>query len=881
MSRRRTREHPSVVWTSELVVELVRRLPAGSVGRSLTTRIRKFVGLSSKAQEAGLVEIVLDIEDQILAQPEVRLDRDRLRARVYQPFRHFLADPRFIPLDVSPRQRIRLFSHFLEQLVDDTPLVSASLNEVLPAIKNWLQPVGDGAEQTIRVNESAELPTDEAGWLNALLLMAAGILDDLRVKLGEEEAQERVLKALSGFPAPAKALDAYRAVRDMLPRWVTGDRSGRAPFTRTETSGPARPAEEGLEAPTMLEIADSLPDMAELDTEPLARFCAHDTPVIETAAQLWLKEVPEATEYYDRISQKRAPVAKADAVGAVGPVSRRSRSYEQDPSVFVKALLATGDPVWDWDLDRDRMYFSDEWMAVLGCSPEELGEAPDGWLKHVHPDDLDRLNGDFASHLCNLTPRFENEHRIRDGSGSYRWVLARGKAIRNDEGRVTRLVGALIDLTDRKVNDLLTGLPNRGFLMERLGHVFDEAQNDSAFAYAVLFVDLDHFKMLNDSLGHHVGDQLILALARRLQTCVQEEDTVVRVGGDEFVVLLGRVDRSADAARIADRIHQELRAPFYLGRHEVFASVSIGIALSSMGYTSPEELIRDADLAMYRAKAEGRARYEIFDVQMRQEAESRQKLYNDLLRAVERERFELYFQPIASVGSNEVVGFEALIRWLDTGRGLVPPEVFIPLAEETGLIVPIGRWVLNEACRHLREWSLKLETKPLWLSVNLSPRQFSRGELEQQLEEVIGRSGVDPERLKLEITESMIVHDHEYAGAVLGRLRDLGVQLCVDDFGTGYSSLAHLHRLPIDVLKVDRSFVSRMREDGTDCQIVETIIALAHNLGMKVVAEGVETAFQKTHLESLGCDFYQGYLLAKPMAAEKVHRFVAVGPKAG
>ena len=298
-----------------------------------------------------------------------------------------------------------------------------------------------------------------------------------------------------------------------------------------------------------------------------------------------------------------------------------------------------------------------------------------------------------------------------------------------------------------------------------------------------------------------------------------------------------------------------------------------------MGYDSPEELLRDADLAMYRAKAQGRARCEIFDHRMRQEAVSRQKLYNDLLRAVKRELFELHFQPVASIPEGEVVGFEALIRWRDTELGLVFPGEFIPLAEETGLVVSIGRWVLNEACRHLHEWSKKRETKQLWVSVNLSPRQFSRDGFEERLEEVINRSGVDPRRLKLEITESMIVDDHEHAGALLGRLRALGVQLCVDDFGTGYSSLAHLHHLPLDVLKVDRSFVSRMGADDGDGQIVETIITLAHNLGMKVVAEGVETSFQLSRLKSFGCDYYQGYSLARPMPPERVHGFVAFRAK--
>ena len=424
-------------------------------------------------------------------------------------------------------------------------------------------------------------------------------------------------------------------------------------------------------------------------------------------------------------------------------------------------------------------------------------------------------------------------------------------------------------------HDSLTGLPNRAMFTELLKAEIESSQRRGEHMFAVLFLDLDRFKNINDSLGHTHGDLLLVAFAERLERTLRPIDTLARFGGDEFAILLSGMSDATDAVRVAQRIQDELSLPFVLDKNSAFATASIGIALSSSGYDRPDDILRDADIAMYRAKENGKARYEVFDHGMHARAVSRLQLESDLSQAVERNEFCVYYQPIVSLQTGRLAGFEALVRWNHPRRGLVSPADFIPVAEETGLIVPIGEWVLNEACARVRQWQIDSPShRSLSLSVNLSARQVAQPDLLNRIKEALGNSKLNPHCLKLEITESVVMENAEAAAQMFKQLRLLGVQLSIDDFGTGYSSLSYLHRFPLNYLKIDRSFVSRLTTDN-DNAIVRTISTLARNLGMEVIAEGIETEEQFQQLKMLGCEYGQGYLFSRPVANESVAHLLA------
>jgi diguanylate cyclase (GGDEF)-like protein/PAS domain S-box-containing protein len=424
-------------------------------------------------------------------------------------------------------------------------------------------------------------------------------------------------------------------------------------------------------------------------------------------------------------------------------------------------------------------------------------------------------------------------------------------------------------------HDTLTGLPNRALFLDRLGRAMERAKRIEQGQFAVLFLDLDRFKLVNDSLGHTLGDQLLIATARRLELCLRSMDTVARQGGDEFAILIEDAEAVEAVARVADRIQSELALPFDLGGHRLFNSASIGIVLSATGYERPEEVLRDADVAMYRAKVGGKARYEVFDSAMRNRAIARLDLENDLRSAVERQEFRVFYQPIVSLDSSRISGFEALVRWQHPRRGLVSPAEFISVAEETGLIIPIGQWVLREACRQIHQWQAQFPTiLPLTISVNLSAKQFTQPDLKRQIEEILQETGLDASSLRLEITESVIMEDSEVATNMLSQLRTLGVQVLIDDFGTGYSSLSYLQQFPIDTLKIDRSFIGKMAAEGNGSEIVRTIMLLAREMGLQVVAEGVETSEQLAKLKAFGCDYAQGYFFCRPVEQQAAETFI-------
>jgi diguanylate cyclase (GGDEF)-like protein len=426
-------------------------------------------------------------------------------------------------------------------------------------------------------------------------------------------------------------------------------------------------------------------------------------------------------------------------------------------------------------------------------------------------------------------------------------------------------------------HDALTGLPNRALLTDHLKLAIERSKRRPEHLFAVLFLDLDRFKNINDSLGHTIGDQLLIAIARRVDGCLRPMDTVARLGGDEFAILLDGLEDFNAAIHVAQRVQDELMQPFNLNGYEVYTSASIGIALSTTGYEHPDNILRDADIAMYRAKDNGKARYEIFDKVMHTRAVALLKLENDLRRAIERQEFRVYYQPIISLETNQIAGFEALVRWEHPERGLVPPAEFIPLSEETGLITEIGQWVLKEACHQMRQWQIAYQ-RPLTVSVNLSGKQFIQPNLIEQIKTILRETDFDPHWLRLEITESVVMENAEAAATMLLQLRDIGVHLSIDDFGTGYSSLSYLHRFPVTTLKIDRSFIGRMGEGDENSEIVRTIMTLASNLGMEVVAEGIETEEQLALLCALKCEYGQGYLFSRPVTAEMAAAMIGERP---
>jgi diguanylate cyclase (GGDEF)-like protein/PAS domain S-box-containing protein len=484
--------------------------------------------------------------------------------------------------------------------------------------------------------------------------------------------------------------------------------------------------------------------------------------------------------------------------------------------------------------------------------------------------------------------RYELEITAKDGR---RVPLEISTRLIVKDGTPVGVQGIARDITERRhaderlrhiaFHDTLTGLPNRALFTEHLRLAVEAARREPARLFAVLFLDLNRFKVVNDSLGHTVGDQMLVALARRLEGCLRANDSVARLGGDEFAILLNGIDSPADATRVAERVQQELSQPFTLSGHEVFAAGSIGIALSTTGYLNEEDVLRDADTVMYRAKSRGKP-YEVFDSAMHARVVAQMRLENDLRRAVERREFRVFYQPIVSLTNGRITGFEALARWQHPARGLVSPDEFIPVAEETGLIVAVGQQVLEEACRRMSAWhKLSPLHAGLKLSVNLSGRQFAQPDLFECIERVVSATGVDPRCLQLEITESVVMENARTITAMIDELHELGIELAIDDFGTGYSSLAYLHRFPIQTLKIDRSFISRTGSDRADDEIVRTIILLARNMGKDVVAEGVETAEQLARLRELECAYGQGYVFARPQDAAATEKLLRKAVESG
>ncbi len=561
---------------------------------------------------------------------------------------------------------------------------------------------------------------------------------------------------------------------------------------------------------------------------------------------------------------------------------RAEEALRESEERYALAARGANDGLWDWDLTTNRMRFSPRWKAMLGWEEHEIGDDPEEWFRRIHPDDADRVRADVAAHLAEQTPHYEDEYRMLHHDGNYLWMQGRGIANRNAQGEAYRMAGSQTDITRGKVVDVLTGLPNRLLFLDRLARSLERARRRKDRTFAVIFLDLDGFKLINDNLGHLIGDQVLVAIAARLEATVRSTDsiarfgknhTIARLGGDEFTILLEEITSLTDVRGVADRIAADLAVPFSIGGQEAAPTASIGIALYNPSYRNPEEMLRDADIAMYSAKSHGKGRYEIFDAAMRANTLARLQLESELRRGIDRREFENYYQVIVSLKTGRILGFEALIRWRHATRGTIAPKEFIPVAEESGLIVPIGHWSLESACQQMRIWQARFrKDPPLVINANISPRYFLQPDLLQQCRAVLEETQLSNSSLTVEVTEKAMIADPEGSIRLMHRLKSLGIRISLDDFGTGYSSLSYLHRFPLDSVKIDRSFIARIMEDD---EMVRNILSLGRNLGLHVIAEGVETAEQAARLRELGCEYAQGFYFSVPVNAQEATDLLA------
>lgn len=558
-------------------------------------------------------------------------------------------------------------------------------------------------------------------------------------------------------------------------------------------------------------------------------------------------------------------------------IESRERALKESEERYALAARGANDGLWDWNLATDEIYFSPRWNHMLGYPVSGVWSGPEEWFNHIHVDDRERVHAAIAAHREGKTSELVSEYRMRHGSSGYIWTLSRGIAVRDESGRAVRMAGSQTDITEGKISDPLTHIPNRLYFMDRLESAIETAHEEGAL-FAVLFIDLDKFKLVNDSLGHAVGDELLIDVAGRLRASLRTSSrpgdpansVVARVGGDEFAILLTHMRNKAEPSVVAARVLERLNQPFYVEGRHVSSSASIGIALGSISST-PEDLLRDADTAMYYAKANGKARFEFFSEAMRERTNARLEIETGLRKAIDTHQLVLHYQPIISTINDSVCGFEALVRWNHPKRGLIPPREFITIAEESDLIILLGRWVLRESCRQMAEWHKKFPSvPPITINVNVSSRQLKDSQLVEDVQFALAESGLNAESLSIEITESSLIENIEQTITTLQRLKAMNVRLEIDDFGAGYSSLSYLRRLPFDTLKIDRSFIRELSAGSDGLDIVKAIVEMAHSLRLRVIAEGVETDEQLSQLRELGCQFVQGFLFSKPLDTKSV-----------
>jgi diguanylate cyclase (GGDEF)-like protein/PAS domain S-box-containing protein len=595
---------------------------------------------------------------------------------------------------------------------------------------------------------------------------------------------------------------------------------------------------------------------------------------LSSAMRLLNAEVREKTRLVDELSRAMSKEREAEDALVV--------SQER----FAAAVRGANDGIWDWDMVTDAFFASPRFRTLLGIPEDVECTSVDQWFARIAPGDVERVRFELDLHVRGLTPHFESEYQVIDPDGYPRWMDSRGAALRRDDGTPYRMAGSLTDITERKRQeeqllsnafyDDLTGQPNRALFMDRTSFLLSRLQRDESYAFGMLILDLDRFKTVNDSLGHAAGDQLLTEVSERIISVLRTGDTLSRLGGDEFGVLMDDLTGAPEAAEMAARILDALSSPFELGGHEVFMSASIGIARSLPTHTAPEDVFRDADTAMYRAKQAGRGRFEVFDPVMHENAVSLLRIEGELRRALERGELEPYFQPVVELKSGRVVGCEALVRWNHPDRGVVGPYEFLPVAEETGLIVQVGESVLRDACTRVREWA-DAGLPPVAVAVNISVNQMLEDGLVETVKAVLAETGIPPSSLELEVTESVVMKDPVAVGLKLQAISDLGVSLSIDDFGTGYSSLGYLKRFPFSALKIDRSFVMDLPGDADGGMIVEAVISLAHSLKMSVIAEGVETDAQRVFLVGRGAERMQGFLVSPAVPAADFREMLVRG----
>jgi diguanylate cyclase (GGDEF)-like protein/PAS domain S-box-containing protein len=599
-----------------------------------------------------------------------------------------------------------------------------------------------------------------------------------------------------------------------------------------------------------------------------------DLPAVEYSYQLGGKH------YY--FEARLQPLPQNQIVIVVRNISDRVQALtDLKASEERYALAAEGanDGLWDWDLRTNKIYYSARWKAMLGFENDEIADTPDEWFSRIHPNDVPIVKGAIETHKNTETPHIEVEYRIRHKKNFYIWVLTRGISILNENKKAYRIAGSQSDITNRKeaeehlrhdaLYDKLTSLPNRALFMDRLNTAFQRSQRHPHYLYSVLFIDIDRFKNINDSLGHLSGDNLLIVVAERLKKCVRNVDSIARFGGDEFTVLLDDIKNARDATIIAERIKEAIAQPITINGQEIFTTVSIGITLNTYNkIEKAEEMLRDADTAMYRAKMMGRDNYAVFNEQMHARVKERLSLENDLRMAIANQEFKVYYQPIVSLKDGHIQGMEALIRWEHPHRGLIHPAEFIPVTEETGMILTIGEWVLRTVCQQAKQWE-DMGYPGIEIAVNFSARQFEDKNLPELVKKIVQETQRKSFTLDIEITETIAMRDIDFSIKILKDLKKIGLNIAIDDFGIGYSSFMCLKLFPIDVLKIDRTFVHDIMVNDESKAIASSVIALSRNLNLKVIAEGVETKEQLWFLQEQRCDAAQGYLFSKPVPAQQ------------
>ncbi|MCC7121670.1 MAG: EAL domain-containing protein [Gammaproteobacteria bacterium] len=638
----------------------------------------------------------------------------------------------------------------------------------------------------------------------------------------------------------------------------------------------------------------NLPDGAGIEVCQRMHEAAPNTPTIvltnQTSIELGTKALREGAQDY-LIKREVDSTLLGRAIRYAIERNRAERALRESEQRYALAVAGANDGIWDWNMRDTEVYFSPRWKAILGYAEHEIADRIDEWFGRVDQRDREKFDEAMSQHLEGRTALFESEYRITAKGGEVRWVLSRGVAVRDESSAPWRMAGSMTDITRRKqtearllheaMHDALTGLPNRILFMDRLELALRRYRRDPHKLFAVLFFDLDRFKHVNDSLGHQVGDELLAQVAGRLLGCLRPGDTLARLGGDEFAIVLNDIAGPTDAIFVVERLQEALAQEFEIEAHAIYTSASIGIAVSSESYRTPDEMLRDADIAMYRAKNSGQATYAVFDTYMHDQAMFQHRMETDLRRALDKGEFDIYYQPIIAMHDQHVIGFEALLRWHHPSRGLVMPDEFIGIVEDTSLVVPIGWWVIERACYQLAKWQRLFPLQPtLAMSINVSGKLFLTDDMAKRLAALLEDCGIAPQSIRLEITERVVMDHGDLVLSTLSDLRELGVQLHVDDFGTGYSSLTYLQRFRYDSLKIDRTFVSTMSEKVDSSAIVEAIISLGMTLGMQVVAEGVETPEQFNRLRAMNCPAAQGFWFCKPLHQDAVNDFLRTGTPA-